>query len=164
MQSNTEQSNRSGILIASGFLIGTGLSGFVDGILLHEILQWHHMFTGLRPAVNLPNIEINTLGDGIFHAANWIITVIGIALLWRAGGNKDVAWSSKIFVGSILIGAGLFDVVEGIIDHQILGIHHVKTGPNELAWDIGFLIFGATVAIVGWLLLRSGKKETSVQL
>jgi hypothetical protein len=26
--------------------MGVGLGGFVDGILLHQILQWHHMLTG----------------------------------------------------------------------------------------------------------------------
>jgi uncharacterized membrane protein len=64
----------------------------------------------------------------------------------------------------LLLGAGLFDFIEGIIDHQILGIHHVKPGPNELAWDIGFLALGATLAIIGWILLRSGQKESSSQL
>ena len=28
------------------FLMGVGLGGFIDGILLHQILQWHHMLTG----------------------------------------------------------------------------------------------------------------------
>jgi len=37
---------------------------------------------------------------------------------------------------------------EGLIDHQILGIHHVKPGPNELAWDFGFLV---AVAVVVWV-------------
>jgi uncharacterized membrane protein len=29
-----------------GFLMGIGLGGFIDGILLHQILQWDHMLTG----------------------------------------------------------------------------------------------------------------------
>jgi uncharacterized membrane protein len=28
---------------ASGLLYGLGLGGFIDGIVLHQILQWHHM-------------------------------------------------------------------------------------------------------------------------
>jgi uncharacterized membrane protein len=28
------------------FLMGIGLGGFIDGIVLHQILQWHHMLTG----------------------------------------------------------------------------------------------------------------------
>ncbi|MBW4545995.1 MAG: DUF2243 domain-containing protein [Symplocastrum torsivum CPER-KK1] len=161
MESKIEQRNHSGLLVAAGILIGAGLlAGFVDGILLHEILQWHHMVTSVRPATNLSNLEANTLADGLFHLGTWTLTVIGGVLLWRAGGRDDVPWSPKIFGGSLLFGAGLFNFIEGIIDHQILGIHHVKPGPNQLAWDVGFLIFGAGLALVGWILLRSGQKES----
>lgn len=164
MESKLETGKRSGLLVAAGILIGAGLlAGFVDGILLHEILQWHHMFTSIRPATNLSNLEANTLADGLFHLGTWTLSVIGLVLLWRAGGRSDIAWSSKIFGGSLLLGAGLFDFIEGIIDHQILGIHHVKPGPNQLAWDIGFLTLGAILALVGWVILRSGQKENSSQ-
>jgi uncharacterized membrane protein len=165
MQSKLEQRNRSGLLIAAGILIGAGLlAGFVDGILLHEILQWHHMVTSIRPATNLSNLEANTLADGLFHLGTWTMSVIGIVLLWRAGGRSDVPWSLKIFGGSLLFGAGLFNFIEGLIDHQLLGIHHVKPGPNELVWDIGFLTLGAVLALVGWIVLRSGQKESSSKL
>ena len=160
MESKIEQRNHSGLLVAAGILIGAGLlAGFVDGILLHEILQWHHMVTSVRPATNLSNLEANTLADGLFHLGTWTLTVIGGVLLWRAGGRDDVPWSPKIFGGFLLFGSGLFNFIEGIVDHQILGIHHVKPGLNQLAWDIGFLIFGAGLALVGWILLRSGQKE-----
>lgn len=165
MESKVEQHNRSGLLVAAGILIGAGLlAGFVDGILLHEILQWHHMVTSIRPANTLSDLKANTLGDGLFHVGTWVMTVIGIVLLWRAGGRSDVPWSPKIFGGSLLLGAGLFDFIEGIVDHQILGIHHVKPGPNQLAWDVGFLILGAVLAVIGWIILRSGQKESSSNL
>jgi uncharacterized membrane protein len=162
MESQIKQGNHNGLLVAAGILIGAGLlAGFVDGILLHQILQWHHMITSIQPETNLPNLKVNTLGDGLFAVGTWIMTVIGISLLWLAGGHKDVSWSPKIFGGSLLLGAGLFDVIEGLIDHQILGIHHVKPGPNQLAWDVGFLILGTVLAVVGWMVLRSGQKEIS---
>ena len=162
MESKLEPHNRSGLLVAAGILIGAGLlAGFVDGILLHEILQWHHMVTSVRPATDLSSLEANTLGDGLFHLGTWMLTVIGIVLLWRAGGRSDVPWSPKIFGGSLLLGAGLFDLIEGLIDHQILGIHHVNPGPNQLAWDIGFLALGAVLFLIGWIVLRSGQKERS---
>jgi len=49
--------------------------------------------------------------------------------------------------------------VEGLIDHQILGIHHVRDdlgGP--IGWDIGFLIFGALLIVVGLAMERSGAR------
>ena len=165
IESKVEQPSHSGLLVAAGLLIGAGLlAGFVDGILLHEILQWHHMLTSVRPETTLLNLQANTLADGLFHLGTWTITVIGIVLLWRAGGRSDVPWSPKIFGGSLLLGAGLFNFIEGLIDNQILGIHHVKPGPNQLAWDIGFLILGAVLALVGWIVLRSGQKESSSKL
>lgn len=163
LESKSTQHNRSGSLIAAGIWIGLGLGGFFDGILLHEILQWHHMLSSIRPITTLANLQANTLWDGLFHAATWTMTGLGIALLWRAGGQRDVPWSAKIFGGSILVGAGIFNVVEGIVDHQILGIHHVKSGPNQFAWDVGFLVLGVVLVVVGWTLVQSGQKENQLQ-
>ncbi len=141
-------------LIIAGIVLGLGLGGFIDGILLHQLLQWHHMLSNIRPLTNVANQDLNMVWDGLFHALDWLLTVVGIILLWRAGGRDDVPWSSQTFVGSILIGAGLFDVIEGLIDHQILGIHHVKPGPNQLAWDLGFIAFGGLLAVIGWIMIK----------
>jgi uncharacterized membrane protein len=146
-------------LIIAGIVLGLGLGGFVDGILLHQLLQWHHMLSNIRPLTNVANEDLNMIWDGLFHAFDWVLTVAGIILLWRAGGRDDVPWSSQTFIGSILIGAGLFDVVEGLIDHQILGIHHVKPGPNQLAWDLGFLAFGGLLAVIGWIMIKKDSIE-----
>lgn len=148
-------------LITAGIFLGLGLGGFVDGIVLHQILQWHHMLSSVRPAKTVSDMELNMVWDGLFDAATWIMTVIGIVLLWRAGQRDHVPWSSKTFLGSILLGAGAFNFFEGIIDHQILGIHHVKPGPNELAWDLGFLASGVILAAIGWILLRAGQQENT---
>ncbi|AUS99791.1 hypothetical protein CLI64_04955 [Nostoc sp. CENA543] len=148
-------------LIWAGIVLGLGLGGFVDGILLHQILQWHHMLSSVRPLTTNPNFDLNMVWDGLFHALDWVLTVIGVGLLWRAGGRADVVWSSSTFGGSLLIGAGLFNLVEGVIDHQILGIHHVKPGTNQLAWDLGFLALGALLVVGGWIVLEKGKLESS---
>ncbi|MBE9213216.1 DUF2243 domain-containing protein [Plectonema cf. radiosum LEGE 06105] len=147
-------------LIVAGICLGIGLGGFFDGIVLHQILQWHHMLSNVKPLTNRPNIDLNVLGDGIFHVFDFLMTVIGIVLLWQAGKRNDLAWSSTTFFGSIAIGVGLFDLIEGIIDHQILRVHHVKPGPNEFAWDMGFLALGTLIAVIGWLMLQQTGKST----
>ncbi|MBI1242900.1 DUF2243 domain-containing protein [Umezakia ovalisporum] len=157
MEVKTENGYDPMPLIIAGIFLGLGLGGFVDGILLHQILQWHHMLSSVHPLKTVSNIDLNMVWDGLFHAFNWIMTVIGVALLWRAGGREDVPWSSNTFVGSLLIGAGLFNFVEGVIDHQILGIHHVKPGPNQLAWDLGFLLSGVLMVVVGGMMLQKIK-------
>ena len=152
-----QQNNQVGSLITAGILIGMGAAGFFDGIVFHQILQWHHILTSVRPS----DMETNTLWDGLFHAGDYALTLAGIAFLWRAGSNGNVPWSFKTFVGSLLIGAGSFNVIEGIIDHHILGIHHVKSGPNQMAWDIGFLVVGVVLAVIGWVLLRSDRQNVT---
>jgi uncharacterized membrane protein len=54
----------------------------------------------------------------------------------------------------MLLGWGMFNVVEGVIDHHILSIHHVRSGEFQTPWDIGFLVFGALLVIIGWLVRR----------
>ncbi|PIG94097.1 DUF2243 domain-containing protein [Gloeocapsopsis sp. IPPAS B-1203] len=145
-------------LVVAGVFLGLGLGGFFDGILLHQILQWHHMLSSIRPATTVPALELNMVGDGLFEAGTWLMTIVGIVLLWQAGKRDRVPWSSRVFFGSILVGAGTFNLVEGLIDHQILGIHHVKPGTNEFIWDVGFLVVGAILVIIGWLFVRAGQE------
>ncbi|MEH2315069.1 MAG: DUF2243 domain-containing protein [Nostoc sp.] len=159
MEAKSETFYRRAPLISAGICLGVGLGGFLDGILIHQLLQWHHMLSSIRPLTNIANIDLNMVWDGLFHAFDWVFTVVGLVLLWRAGGRDDVPWSSQTFIGSLIIGAGLFDFVEGLIDHQILGIHHVKPGPNQLVWDLGFLAFGALLIVIGSIVI---KKESIV--
>lgn len=148
-----------GALVAAGTLLGIGLGGFLDGIVLHQILQWHNMLSSVVVPTDLVAMKYNMVWDGVFHAFTWVMTAIGLALLWRAGQKPNVPWSTPTFVGSLSLGWGLFNVVEGVTNHQLLGIHHVHPGANQLAWDIGFLLFGALLAAAGWGLIRIGRRD-----
>jgi uncharacterized membrane protein len=140
-----------------GILLGIGLGGFVDGIVLHQILQWHHMLSseGGYPTKTVAGLEANTLADGLFHASTWIAVAVGIWLLWRRADEWRWAASGRALLGWMLVGWGLFNLVEGIVDHQLLGLHHVRenTG-HQTAWDMGFLAFGALLVLGGWALTR----------
>jgi uncharacterized membrane protein len=149
-------------LTTAGILLGVGLGGFFDGIVLHQILQWHHMVShvGDYPPTTVAGLEANTLGDGLFHAATWVFTVAGLFLLWSALRLPGTRWSTKAFVGLLLLGWGLFNVVEGLIDHHLLQLHHVKEQTDHrLAWDLAFLLWGATMVIGGWFLHRTGQAD-----
>ena len=150
-------------LIAAGTLLGIGLGGFVDGITFHQILQLHNMLSAKRPVTDLVSAEINMFWDGLFHALTWTMTALGLALLWRAGGRRDVPWSTRTFVGALALGWGLFNLVEGIIDHHILQIHHVVERPGHLPWDLGFLASGVLLILVGWSLIRAGRTDVTVR-
>lgn len=115
-------------LAAAGTVLGIGMGGFVDGILLHQIAQVHAMFSARVPMDSLPNMHTNMRADGVFHAGLWIATAVGIAMLFNAAKRPDVLWCGRTLVGSMLFGWGLFNVVEGVIDHHLLGLHHVVSG------------------------------------
>ena len=150
--------------VSAGVLFGLGLGGFFDGIVLHQLLQWHHMLSSWYPVTSIENLELNTRWDGIFHSATYMFVVIGLFLLWRTAQRGHLYWSTKLLAGSMLIGFGAFNVVEGLIDHHLLGIHHV----NELVdpvyriyWDIGFLAWGAGMLVGGWVFLKQGRRESA---
>lgn len=137
------------------FLLGIGLGGFIDGILLHQVLQWHHMLSdeGCCPPGTVGGLEDNTLADGLFHLATWIAVLAGTVLATRAWQRGELAPPWRAHFGGLLLGWGVFNLAEGIVDHEILGIHHVRDdlgGP--IGWDLGFLAFGLALALIGWRL------------
>jgi uncharacterized membrane protein len=140
-------------LIATGLILGMGHAGFFDGIIFHQILQWHHMFSSVKTDATVAGLELNTIGDGLFHLFDWMMLSVGIVLLWQLA-KQQVQLSTQTLLGAGLLGFGLFNILEGLIDHQILKIHHVRSGPNELSYDIGFLIISILIAAIGWMLLR----------
>lgn len=148
---------------SAGILFGLGLGGFFDGIVLHQLLQWHHMLTSAGyPADSVGNLKLNTWFDGLFHVSTYMFVMLGLILLWRAAHKTHLRWSGKLLVGTFLIGFGVFNLVEGVIDHHLFGIHHVnETVAREqwIYWDIGFLVWGAAMLIGGWALYRSGRPE-----
>jgi uncharacterized membrane protein len=150
-----------GIIISAGILLGTGLGGFLDGILLHQILQWHNMLSSVRPPVDLATMKYNMVWDGLFHAFTWTMVALGLWRLWVAGARSGVPWSAGTFVGSLFLGWGLFNFIEGLIDHQLLGIHHVHPGDGQLAWDLGFLAFGLAEIAGGWWAIRASSIDKS---
>jgi uncharacterized membrane protein len=156
-----DKATHHGAIISAGILLGTGLGGFVDGIVLHQILQWHNMLSSVRPPTDLVAMKYNMVWDGLFHAFTWLMTAAGLARLWRAGQRSDVPWSTRTFVGSLLLGWGLFNTIEGVIDHHILGVHHVHPGAGQLAWDLGFLASGLVMIALGCAAIRAGRSDST---
>ncbi len=143
--------------VGAGLLMGIGLGGFLDGIVLHQILQWHHMLTAHgHPATSLSNLETNTLWDGLFHAFAWLCTGAGLGLLWHTAPVHRKGWGVAL-IGLLLAGWGTFNLLEGIVDHHILTIHHVRDDVDDpLPWDLAFLAFGALLVAGGAWLARYG--------
>jgi uncharacterized membrane protein len=143
------------------FLMGLGFGGFIDGIVLHQILQWHHMVsdTDGNPVTTVKGLETNTLADGFFHLATWVFVVVGMLTMLRAWQRRELAPPWRGQLGMLLVGWGVFNLVEGVIDHQILGVHHVRDDLGApIGWDLGFLALGALLVLGGLALAKSAEK------
>lgn len=153
-----DRTSRRRRFTTGGLLLGLGLGGFFDGIVLHQILQWHHMVSSLDdyPMTTLAGLEANTLADGLFHAVTYLLTVTGIAFLWSALRRATGIWSTGAFLGLLLLGWGFFNILDGIVNHHLLEVHHIRedTG-NQLAWDIAFLTLGVAQTVTGLLITRA---------
>jgi uncharacterized membrane protein len=150
--------------IQAALLFGIGLGGFFDGIVLHQLLQWHHMLSdhGDYPVTTVAGLEVNTLWDGLFHSLTYVAVAAGLVLLWRAARRPHPPWSTRLFVGVLLMGWGSFNLVEGTINHHLLGIHHVNETVARSQWrwwDLAFLLWGAAMLAGGWYLARAGDAE-----
>ena len=155
------RSQRDAATAPAGVLLGLGLGGFVDGIVLHQLLQWHHMASSVEPTTTVAGLEANTLADGLFHAATWLLVAAGLAVLWRSAKQGRPLASHRAFVGWLIAGWGLFNVLDEAVFHALLGLHHIREGSDELLYDMVFLAVGVGQLVVGWLLVRSaGRART----
>lgn len=146
-------------LVAAGVMLGAGLGGFLDGIVFHQILQWHNMLSARLPPDNLLDAKVNMFWDGVFHAGVWLMTVAGVALLFRAGRRADARWHAGLLGGGALLGWGVFNLVEGVIDHHLLKLHHVRDDlPDPAAADLLFLASGLVLVVAGAAWVRHGRR------
>jgi uncharacterized membrane protein len=150
-----EQGQRfSGRLELAGLALGFGLGGFFDGILLHQILQWHHLLSGIEQA--RLDIRYLILADGLFHLVMYIITGLGLVLLWRARREFGNAGADRRLVADAVLGFGVWHVADSVVSHWVLGLHRVRMDvQNPLAWDLlWFALFGLVPLVAGALLRR----------
>ena len=139
-----------------GIVLGLGLGGFADGIALHQIAQWHNMGSAVLPPVTMEAMKQNMAWDGWFHVATLLLTVGGTFMLLRDARAGFRLPSPGAFAGLLLLGWGIFNLVEGIVDHHLLELHHVRDVPVHVPlYDWLFLAIGGVgLVVLGWLMSR----------
>jgi uncharacterized membrane protein len=137
-----------------GYVLGFALGGFFDGILLHQILQWHHLLS----SIDGDDIRFQVAADGYFHALMYVIAAVGLWMLW-ASRRTPGEMSGRLLFAGILIGFGAWHVVDALLSHWLLGIHRIRMGSSSpLFWDLLWLgLFGLLPMILGWIM--SGPKD-----
>jgi uncharacterized membrane protein len=149
MSTNTKK----GLINIGSFVLGFGFLGALDGIVFHQLLQWHSVIMETdRPG--------QIASDGLFHFAVTLTLVLGGILLWLAGNPTSLSKGIRLLVGGFLIGGGAFNLIEGIVNHHLLQIHRVKPGdPNALTYDLAFLGLGILLLVIGYFIKRGGKSQ-----
>lgn len=143
-------------VVTAGVVLGIGLGGFIDGIALHQIAQWHNMGSAVVPPHTMEAMSRNMVWDGQFHLATWIITIVGVFMLWH--DRQASAPAPRVLAGQMVFGWGLFNLVEGVIDHHLLGIHHVRDLPVHVpAYDWIFLAAGGAGLMMAGRLLAGAR-------
>lgn len=135
-------------LFISAFMLGVGLIGAIDGIVFHQLLQWHHM-------IDSPDINFEILTDGFFTAGFSTILIWGGIKIFQDARNDQLGHSWRTFISGLCIGAGAFNLVEGIVNHHILQVHRVRpAADNPLLYDLTFLASGLLLILIGFIIKR----------
>jgi len=162
---NNLSSNKNS-LVRAGLVLGAGFGGMADGIVLHSILGWHHMICysmDCHPA-SILQLQQENAQDGYFLLVVWLMVLTGTAMLFKAASQLGSAASGRVLLGAMLAGSGAFNFLEGLINHQILGLHHVVPGsPHQLLFDLLYLANGVLFFVVGSWLVRHPKGEARPQ-
>jgi uncharacterized membrane protein len=141
------------LLDTGGILLGVGLAGAFDGIVFHQLLQWHSVYMHTHRHGQI-------VSDGLFHAFAVVALAAAAVMLWRAGHPGGLARGKRLLASGVLLGAGGFNVLEGIINHHVLQLHHVKQGdPYELLYDLAYLAVSALIFTYGLSIRRGGREE-----
>lgn len=139
----------------AGCTLGFAMSGFFDGILLHQILQWHHLLSGLTSA-RFADLRIQIMADGLFHALMYVIALAGFYMLYRARADLSLPRAGRRLLANFWIGFGVWHVVDALLSHWITRIHRIRMDSDyPLAWDLAWLVaFGLVPLAVGWWMRR----------
>lgn len=152
MEATTSKQHRR--ITLSGYLLGFALGGFFDGILLHQVLQWHHLLSGLEEARH--DIRWLILTDGLFHLLMYAVAVVGLWLLWR-GQQALSAQGDRRILANALLGFAGWHILDGVLSHWLLGIHRIRMDVGDpLLWDLLWLgAFGLVPLLAGFAMRRS---------
>jgi uncharacterized membrane protein len=151
-------------LLTAAIVIGMGIGGLIDGIVFHQVLQWHTMLSNKLSNYVLENIALNTFWEAILFAYTLTLVITGIIMLWKTVNRPEALQSANLFAAGLLIGWGLFNLVEGVIDHHIFKLHNVfATSGSPALWNDLFLGFSLALIAIGLLLLRFVQRKVFIK-
>lgn len=131
------------------FVVGVGTGALADGFVFHQLLQWHHLWSRRIPDTSLARLKDNTFADGIFHTTFLVVLLFGIGLM--IGRRLE----PRPLVGLLLVGWGVFHILDQLIFHLALRAHHIREGvENPEVYNWSFFGIGLVLVAVGGVILR----------
>ncbi|AGB36370.1 DUF2243 domain-containing protein [Natronococcus occultus] len=146
------------VLLAGG-TTGFGFGAVIDVVIFHLTLQTHHLLSGIYDPYSLDGMRTNVMFDGLFLFAMLGVMGVGLGLTWRLVNGTDVRLSTTYLVGAIVVGAGAFNVFDGVVSHYVLDLHNVVHGTE--AWNPHWLAVSVLMLAVGLLVLRFADGHTA---
>lgn len=133
----------------AGVLVGAAVMAAIDEIVFHQLLGWHHFYDRSTLAVALA-------ADGVLHALELVALVAGGAFLirLRGAGALAPAWARA----GAFLGAGGFQLFDGVVDHKVLRTHQIRYGVELLPYDLAWNGFALVLLAIGALLLRRARR------
>jgi len=124
----------------------------------HQVLQWHHLVSSQETTTTVAGLEANTLADGLFHAATWTLTAVGIALFARAARAAGGGPPAALLLGLALAGWGSFQLFDAVVNHHLLQLHDAREGSGRVAANIGWIVSGFVLLGAGLALARRAER------
>ncbi|NGZ74427.1 DUF2243 domain-containing protein [Saccharibacillus alkalitolerans] len=139
----------------SGVLFGIGCMAFVDEVVFHQLLHWHHFY-------DLSTSGAGLVSDGLLHAFSWFASVASLFML--ADLRRKRSLLVPRWIGGLLTGAGFFQLYDGIVHHKLMQIHQIRYGVDLTAYDWSWNIAGAVLLLAGIVLtIRSGREQSRLK-
>ncbi|MFI7577706.1 DUF2243 domain-containing protein [Micromonospora sp. NPDC049497] len=126
-------------VLAAG-VIGAAVMAAVDEIVFHQLLGWHHFY-------DRSTLSVGLLSDGLLHAAELLALVGGF--FWFADLRRRGALLPRAAWGGFLLGAGAFQLFDGVVDHKVLRLHQIRYGVHLLPYDVVWNFSGAVLLLAG---------------
>ncbi len=138
--------------VLSGALLGVGVAAFIDEVIFHQLLHWHHFYDRSTPAAGL-------VSDGLFHAFSWFATVAALFLL--ADLRRRAAFSASHWWGGLLLGSGGFQLYDGTLQHKVMRLHQIRYEVDVTPYDWTWNVIAVVLTVVGAVLLIRARRRSS---
>jgi uncharacterized membrane protein len=139
--------------VVSGALFGIGMVAFLDEALFHQLLHWHHFYDKSTTNAGLAS-------DGLFHAVSWFATIAGLFML--ADIRRNHAWQRRRWWGGVLLGAGIFQLYDGIVQHKLLELHQIRYDVEIAPYDVAWNVIALLLIVAGVLMLWRADRGPSL--